>query len=149
MDTGIGIDSRIGKALLIPLHGDGIPGADAEACSAAGAVVVVCQLGEGGTPQPLPRKAAQGMRWSGRHADRRGRLPCLLQPHIHIGPVHGIKELGGIALAHDPIGQTQAAENAEGAGMLRLSQFTGATTVKKGTVELHRKYRAVEGIVQT
>ena len=145
--TGRSVDHRIGKALPVPLHGDGVLGTAAGAGRAAGAVGVVRQMGQG----PflcLDRRLLRcmGPVLQGAAQIVQGQLPLPAEPLPHRRPVDGRRQVRGISLADDPLPQSQAAQQAEGPGTLRRSHLCRCHRRKEGLLELDGEHRSVEGV---
>ena len=148
MDALVQIDIRIGEALPVPLHGDGVPGAAARAGGAAGTAGVVRQHRSAAGGRLLFRRLLFRARLvpQGGAQIVQGGLPGRPQPPVHVRPVDGVVQSGGGAGADDALRQAQAAQDAEGAGALRRGQLAGGHRREEGLLELDGEHRPVEGI---
>lgn len=133
------------EALPVPDQGNGVLGTGGGAGGAAGAVGPVRQKGAvlpgQGRFRPLVGLVRQGGFQIG-HGSRPGGG----QPRLRGGPIRAVPQPGGVPLAHHPFRQSQAAQQAERPGALRLLELRRGHGGKEGALEQDGKHRPMEGV---
>ena len=135
--AAVRVHRRVGKALLVPPHGQGVFRAHGGAGGAAGAAGVVRQHGPRGDRRlHVGGRLLPGGTGHGGPEVIQGVLPGRLQPLSGGGPVDGVAGAGGGSGADDPVLEAQAAEEAEGPGALRRRQLRRGDGGEEGHLEL-------------